>query len=134
MLGDRLHSAARFNDDKAKYRAAIEHFKVAAKIPSTSSDALYNWANALFDLSMAARNGVPQVMTRAAEHFMQKAVVKYREAIALDPAFADAHNNLSNALPISPALAIRAKIMAYCGKRFVTMRRRSKNRDTSYRS
>ena len=98
MLGDRLHSAARVDDDKAKYRTAIKHFKVAAKIPSTSSDALYNWANALFDLSMAARNGAPEMMTRSAEQFMLRAVAKYREAIAIDPVFADAHNNLANAL------------------------------------
>ena len=98
MLGDRLHSAARADDDKTKYLAAIKHFRVAAKIPSTSSDAFYNWGNALFDLSMAARNGAPEVMTRAAEQFMLRAVAKYREAIALDPSFADAHNNLANAL------------------------------------
>ena len=98
MLGDRLHSAARVDDDKAKYRTAIKHFKVAAKIPSTSSDALYNWANALFDLSMAARNGAPEMMTRSAEQFMLRAVTKYREAIAIDTVFADAHNNLANAL------------------------------------
>jgi tetratricopeptide (TPR) repeat protein len=98
MLGDRLHSAARADDDKAKYLAAIKHFKVAAKIPSTSSDALYNWGNALFDLSMTARSGAPEMMTRLAEQFMLRAIVKYREAIALDSSFADAHNNLANAL------------------------------------
>jgi tetratricopeptide (TPR) repeat protein len=98
MLGDRLHSAARANDDKAKYRAAIKHFEVAAKIPSTASDALYNWGNALFDLSMAARNGAPEAMTTSAEQLMRRAAAKYREAIALDSSFADAHNNLGNAL------------------------------------
>ena len=98
MLGDQLHSAARADDDKAKYRAAIKHFEVAAKIPSTSCDALFNWANALFDLSMAARNGAPEMMTRSAEGLMVRAAAKYREAIAIDPAFADAHNNLANAL------------------------------------
>jgi tetratricopeptide (TPR) repeat protein len=98
MLGDRLHSAAKANDDKAKYRAAIKHFEVAAKNPSTASDALYNWGNALFDLSMAARNGAPEMMTRSAERLMRRAVIKYQEAIALDSSFADAHNNLANAL------------------------------------
>ena len=47
MLGDRLHSAARVDDDKAKYRTAIKHFKVAAKIPSTSSDALFQLGQCL---------------------------------------------------------------------------------------
>jgi len=98
MLGDRLHSAARADDDKAKYRSAIRRFEVAAKIPTTSSDALYNWGNALFDLSMSARNSAPEMMTRSAEQLMLRAAAKYREAIAVDPGFADAHNNLANAL------------------------------------
>jgi tetratricopeptide (TPR) repeat protein len=37
-------------------------------------------------------------MTRAAEQLLRRAVAKYRDAIAKDPSFADAHNNLANAL------------------------------------
>ena len=44
------------------------------------------------------RNGAPEVMTTAAERLLHRAVAKYRDAVAIDPAFADAHNNLANAL------------------------------------
>jgi tetratricopeptide (TPR) repeat protein len=75
-----------------------KRFEVAAKIPTTSPEALYNWGNALFDLSLAARNGASEVMTRSAEKLLQRALAKYRQAIAKDPSFADARNNLANAL------------------------------------
>jgi tetratricopeptide (TPR) repeat protein len=98
MLGDRLHTAAKAEDDTAQYRLAMRRFEVAAKIPATESDALYNWGNVLFDLSLRARNGAPEVMTRSAEQLLRRAVAKYWGAIAKDPSFADAHNNLANAL------------------------------------
>src|SRR5205807_6825810 len=80
------------------YRRAAEHFAIAAKIRVTEVDALYNWGNVLFDLSMAVRDGAPEVMTRGAEGLINRAVVKYRAALAIDPQFSDAHNNLANAL------------------------------------
>lgn len=98
ILGDRLHTAAKADDNRAQYRAAIQRFAVAAKVPVTAADALYNWGNVLFDLSLAARNGAPEVMTTSAEQLMRRAVAKYREAIAKDPSHAEAHNNLANAL------------------------------------
>jgi tetratricopeptide (TPR) repeat protein len=98
ILGDRAHSAAKIDDDRDVYRKAAEHFAIAAKIRVTEADALYNWGNVLFDLSMAVRDGAPEVMTRAAEALLNRAVVKYRAALAIDPQFSDAHNNLANAL------------------------------------
>ena len=97
-LGDRLHTRAKADDNSTHYQAAIRRFAVAAKIATTAADALFNWGNVLFDLSLAARHGAPEVMTRAAELLMHRAVAKYRAAIANDPSFADAHNNLANAL------------------------------------
>ncbi len=97
-LGDRLHTRAKADDNSADYHAAIRRFAVAAKIATAAADALFNWGNVLFDLSLAARHGAPEVMTRAAEQLMRRAVAKYRAAIAIDPSFADAHNNLANAL------------------------------------
>lgn len=47
---------------------------------------------------MAVRDGAPEVMTRTAEALLNRAVVKYRAALAIDPQFSDAHNNLANAL------------------------------------
>src|ERR1700686_5078177 len=98
ILGDRAHSAAKIDDDRDVYRKASEHFVIAAKIQVTVADALYNWGNVLFDLSMAVRDGAPEVMTRAAEALLNRAVVKYRAALAIDPQLSDAHNNLANAL------------------------------------
>jgi tetratricopeptide (TPR) repeat protein len=98
ILGDRLHSIAKADDNRAQYRSAIRLFEVAAKVSMTAADALYNWGNVLFDLSLAVRNGAPEVMTRSAEQLLRRAVAKYRESIAIDPSFADAHNNLANAL------------------------------------
>ena len=98
ILGDRLHSAARVDDNRAQYYAAIKRFAVAVNITTTAADALYEWGNVLFDLSLAARNGAPEVMTTSAEKLMRRAVAKYREALAKDPSHADAHNNLANAL------------------------------------
>jgi tetratricopeptide (TPR) repeat protein len=98
MLGDRLHSIAKADDNRAQYRSAVRLFEVAAKISTTAADALYNWGNVLFDLSLAERNGAPEVMTGSAEQLLRRAVAKYRESIAIDPSFADAHNNLANAL------------------------------------
>jgi len=98
MLGDRLHSAAKAEENRAQFRSAMRRFEVAARIPATEADALYNWGNVLFDLSLAARNGAPEVMTRSAEQLLRRAVAKYRDSIAKDPSFADAHNNLANAL------------------------------------
>lgn len=98
ILGDRVHSLAKADDNRAEYRLALKRFEVAAKIATTRADALFNWGNVLFDLSLAARNGAPEVMTRSAERLLRRAVAKYRDAVALDGAFADAHNNLANAL------------------------------------
>jgi tetratricopeptide (TPR) repeat protein len=98
ILGDRAHSAAKIENDRDLYRKAAEHFAIAAKIPATEADALYNWGNVLFDLSIAARDGALEVMTRSAEALLKRAVVKYGVALAKDPQFADAHNNLANAL------------------------------------
>jgi tetratricopeptide (TPR) repeat protein/NAD-dependent SIR2 family protein deacetylase len=98
ILGNRVHSLAKADDDRAQYRLALKRFEVAAKIATTRADALYNWGNVLFDLSLAVRNGAPEVMTASAERLLRRAVVKYREAVAIDPAFADAHNNLANGL------------------------------------
>jgi len=98
ILGDRVHSLAKADDNRAEYRVALKRFEVAAKIATTRADALFNWGNVLFDLSLAARNGAPEVMTRSAERLLRRAVAKYRDAVALDGAFADAHNNLANAL------------------------------------
>ena len=98
MLGDRLHSAAKADDNKAQYRSAMRRFEVAAKVSTAAADALFNWGNVLFDLSLAARNGAPEVMTRSAEELLRRAIAKYRDAIAKDPSFADAHNNLANSL------------------------------------
>jgi tetratricopeptide (TPR) repeat protein len=98
ILGDRAHLAAKIDDDRDVYRKAAEHFAIAAKIRVTEADALYNWGNVLFDLSMAVRDGAPEVMTGAAEALLNRAVVKYRAALAIDPQFSDAHNNLANAL------------------------------------
>ena len=81
-----------------QYRSAIRRFEVAAKVSITAADALYNWGNVLFDLSLAVRDGAPEVMTRSAEQLLRRAVAKYRDAIVKDPSFADAHNNLANAL------------------------------------
>jgi hypothetical protein len=83
ILGDRAHSAAKIDDDRGLYRRAAEHFAIAAKIRVTEVDALYNWGNVLFDLSMAVRDGAPEVMTRAAEGLINRAVVKYRAALAM---------------------------------------------------
>jgi len=41
-LGDRLHSAAKADDNRAQYRSAIRRFEVAAKVSITAADALYN--------------------------------------------------------------------------------------------
>lgn len=98
MLGDRLHSVAKVDDNKAQYRSAMRRFEVAAKVSTTAADALFNCGNVLFDLSLAVRDGAPEVMTRSAEQLLRRAVAKYRDAIAKDPSFADAHNNLANAL------------------------------------
>lgn len=98
MLGDRLHSSAKADDDRAQYRSAMRRFEVAAKIPITAADALYNWGNVLFDLSLAVRDGALEGITRSAEQLLRRAVAKYRDAIAKDPSFADAHNNLANAI------------------------------------
>jgi tetratricopeptide (TPR) repeat protein len=98
ILGDRVHSLAKADDNRAKYRLALRRFEVAAKIATTRADALFNCGNVLFDLSLAARNGAPEVMTRSAERLLRRAVAKYRDAVAIDAAFADAHNNLANAL------------------------------------
>jgi tetratricopeptide (TPR) repeat protein len=96
-LGDRSHSAAKADENRTQYRLAIRRFEVAAKVSITAADALYNWGNVLFDLSLAERDGL-EGMNRPAEQLLRKAVAKYREAIAIDPSFADAHNNLANAL------------------------------------
>ena len=98
ILGSRLHSAAKLRDDVKLYRRAAEHFAVAAKIAATEAYANYNWANVLFDLSLASRHGAPEVMTKSAEAFLRRAVSKYRAAISKEPDLADAHNNLANAL------------------------------------
>ena len=98
ILGDRLHSAAKHDDDIELYRSAAKHFAVSAKIEATAAYALYNWANVLFDLSLASRHGAPEVMTSSAEALLQRAVSKYRAAIAKEPDLPDAHNNLANAL------------------------------------
>lgn len=98
ILGDRLHSSAKADDNRTHYRSAIRRFEVAAKVSTTAADALYNWGNVLFDLSRAVRDGAPEVMTRSAERLLRRAVAKYRESITIDPSFADAHNNLANAL------------------------------------
>jgi len=97
MLGDRMHSDAKATDNRTQYRSAMRRFEVATKISSTAADALFNWGNVLFDLSRAVRDA-PEVMTRSAEKLLRRAVAKYRDAIAIDPSFADAHNNLANAL------------------------------------
>jgi tetratricopeptide (TPR) repeat protein len=100
-LGDRLHSAAKADDDRVQYRAAIRQFDLAAKVSITAADALYNSGNVLFDLSRAVTEsafGGLEGMTRSGEQLMRRAVTKYREAIAKEPSFADAHNNLANAL------------------------------------
>jgi tetratricopeptide (TPR) repeat protein len=98
MLGDSLHSAAKADNDTTRYRSAMKRFEVAATISITAADALYNWGNVLFDLSLAARYGAPEVMTRSGEQLLRRAIAKYRDAIAKDPSFSDAHNNLANAL------------------------------------
>jgi tetratricopeptide (TPR) repeat protein len=98
MLGDRLHTLAKADGDRARYRAAIGRFEVAARVSTAAADALYNWGNVLFDLSLAARNGAPEVMTRSAEQLLRRAIAKYRESIAIEPSFSDAHNNIANAL------------------------------------
>jgi tetratricopeptide (TPR) repeat protein len=98
ILGDRSHSAAKADDNRAQYRLAMKRFEVAAKVSETAADALYNWGNVLFDLSLAVRDGAPEVMTRSAEQLLRRAVAKYRDAIVKDPSFADARNNLGNAL------------------------------------
>jgi tetratricopeptide (TPR) repeat protein len=98
MAGDRLHSAAKSQDDISLYRIAAQHFAVAAKIAVSEAAALYNWANVLFDLSFVMRHGAPEVMTRSGETLLLRAASKYRAAIAKDPNFSDAHNNLANAL------------------------------------
>ena len=67
ILGDRLHSTAKAADNRAQYRSAIKRFEFAAKISPTAADALYNWGNVLFDLSLAVRDGAPEVMTRSAD-------------------------------------------------------------------
>jgi tetratricopeptide (TPR) repeat protein len=98
ILGDRLHSTAKADDNRAQYHLAIKRFEAAAKISVTAADALYNWGNVLFDISLAVRDGALEVVTRSAEQLLRRAVAKYRDAIAMDPSFADAHNNLANAL------------------------------------
>ncbi len=98
ILGDRVHSLAKADDNRAQYRLALRHFEVAAKIATTRADALYNLGNVLFDLSLAVRNGAPEVITTSAERLLRRAIAKYRDAVAIDPSFADAHNNLANAL------------------------------------
>jgi tetratricopeptide (TPR) repeat protein len=97
-LGDRVHSLAKADDNRALYRLALKRFDVAAKIATTRADALYNAGNVLFDLSRAVRDGALEVMTTSAERLLRRAVAKYRESLVLDPAFADAHNNLANGL------------------------------------
>src|ERR1700733_13877080 len=94
ILSGRLPSAT----PPMQSTVAMKRFQVAAKISITAADALYNWGNVLFDLSLAVRDGAPEVMTRSAEQLLRRAIAKYREAIAKDPSFADAHNNLANAL------------------------------------
>ena len=98
ILGDRVHTLAKADDNRAQYRLALKRFEVAAKVPATRADALFNCGNVLFDLSLAVRNGAPEVMTTSAERLLRRAVAKYRDAVAIDGAFADAHNNLANAL------------------------------------
>lgn len=97
-LGDRVHSIAKADDNRAQYRLAIKRFEAATKLSTTAADAFYNWGNVLFDLSLAVRDGAPEVITRSAERLLRRAVAKYRAAIAIDPSLADAHNNLANAL------------------------------------
>ena len=55
-------------------------FEIASKMSITAADALFNWGNVLFDLSLAARNGAPEMMTRSAQQLLRRAVAKYREA------------------------------------------------------
>ena len=97
-LGNRVHSRAKADDNRALYRLALKHFEVAAKIATTRADALYNAGNVLFDLSRAVRDGALEVMTTSAERLLRGAVAKYRESLVLDPTFADAHINLANGL------------------------------------
>ena len=44
VLGDRAHSLAKVDDDRAQYRLALKRFEVAAKVATTRADALYNGA------------------------------------------------------------------------------------------
>jgi hypothetical protein len=62
---------------------------------------------------MAVRDGAPEVMTGAAEALLNRAVVKYRAALAIDPQFSDAHNNLANALADLARAEYPAAIMRY---------------------
>jgi tetratricopeptide (TPR) repeat protein len=45
-----------------------------------------------------ARAGIPAGKTDCASRKLDEAIAAYRRAIAIEPAFADAHNNLANTL------------------------------------
>lgn len=95
--GNSLHDRAKEKDDERLYREAIAKFREATRAQRTP-EALYNWGNALFDLSILKRYGVPEVMTRAGEELLWAALKKYKAALSIEPDFADAHNNCGNAL------------------------------------
>ncbi|PTE07110.1 hypothetical protein C9427_27730 [Mesorhizobium helmanticense] len=96
--GNRLHVEARESGSEGRFREAMQKFRQAAKILSTRADALYNWGNTLFDFSIMKRYGAPEVMTRAGERLLRQAIKKYQKVIAIEPNYADAHNNMANAL------------------------------------
>jgi tetratricopeptide (TPR) repeat protein len=62
------------------------------------SEALYNWRNVLFDLSLLKPFEAPEVMTLSGERLLRRAIEKYKSALTLNSDFSEAHNNLANAL------------------------------------
>jgi tetratricopeptide (TPR) repeat protein len=98
VKGNKLHDEAKERQSEALYREAMDNFKQASRADETISEALYNWGNVLFDLSLLKRFDAPEVMTRSGEQLLRRAIEKYKAALSLNSHFWEAHNNLANAL------------------------------------
>jgi len=80
-------SAAKIDDDRDGYRKAAEHFAIAAKFRSQEADASTTGVMSCSTGLWQSGDGAPEVMTRARKALLNRAVVKYRAALVIDPQF-----------------------------------------------
>jgi tetratricopeptide (TPR) repeat protein len=95
--GNAFHDKAKLEESETLHRAALDKFDRASKVEPTA-EALYNAGNVLFDLSILRPHGALEVMTRAAEILLLRAIRKNPAALSIERKFPDVHNNWANAL------------------------------------